>query len=86
MMEKVVHSVLAKVEEVDMELNHLQVEVKKEEEESKSKTGGFVCPTCSEQIISENYFIEHVRKFHHNAKSPKRFWKKNSRKNQLKFP
>ncbi|XP_063684707.1 zinc finger and SCAN domain-containing protein 2-like [Bolinopsis microptera] len=71
-MDKVDNSVLAKVEEVDMEFDHMKVEVKKEEGDSRSRTGGFVCPTCGEQIISENYFIEHVRKFHHNAKSPKR--------------
>ena len=48
-----------------MSCSHIKTEVKTEEEELRSKTGGFLCPACGEQLFYEKYFIEHIRERHY---------------------
>ena len=39
--------------------SNLKTEIKTEEEELRGKTGGFICPECSEHFFYEEYFLEH---------------------------
>ena len=43
---------------------HIKSEVKTEEEELRAKTGGYICPECSEHFFYEEYFVEHIREHH----------------------
>ena len=48
-----------------MSCPHIKSEVKTEEEDLRSRTGGFLCPACGEQLFYEKYFIEHIRERHY---------------------
>ena len=48
-----------------MSCSHIKTEVKTEEEDLRSKTGGFLCPACGEQLFYEKYFLEHIRERHY---------------------
>ena len=48
-----------------MSCPHIKSEVKTEEEDLRSGTGGFLCPACGEQLFYEKYFIEHIRERHY---------------------
>ena len=48
-----------------MSCPHIKCEVKTEEEDLISRTGGFLCPACGEQLFYEKYFIEHIRERHY---------------------
>ena len=48
-----------------MSCPHIKSEVKTEEEDLISRTGGFLCPACGEQLFCEKYFIEHIRERHY---------------------
>ena len=48
-----------------MSCPHIKSEVKTEEEDLISRTGGFLCPACGEQLFYEKYFIEHIRERHY---------------------
>ena len=50
-----------------MSCSHIKTEVKTEEEDLRSKTGGFLCPACGEQLFYEKYFIEHIRERHYKS-------------------
>ena len=48
-----------------MSCPHFKSEVKTEEEDLISRTGGYLCPACGEQLFYEKYFIEHIRERHY---------------------